>query len=104
MCEGGLSTKIETERTRCLQGSGGGNEEETQVDALPGRHTHPHLEGGFAALFPISLYFRATGSVCPRPEQLGDSGKSFVKQFHGAAQYRTKHMNSLLRGSPSHNF
>lgn len=75
---------------------GSGDEEETQVDALQGRHTRPPLQGGFAALFPISLYFRAAGSVCPRPEQLDNSGKLFVKQFPGAAQYRAKHTNSLL--------
>lgn len=73
--------------------------EETPVDACRA-DKRAHTWRRLWALFPISLCFRAAGSVCPRSEQLGNSGKSFVKQSQGAAQYRVETWNSLLPVPP----
>ena len=76
-----------------------GKQSRTPCGANPHARPHP-TRGSFAVLFPVLLYFRAAGCVCSGPEQLGNSGKSFVEQFSGAAQDGAKRANYLLQSHP----
>lgn len=94
-----MNSGVETETERTCEEGGSGK---TEADTLQGKpHARPYpTRGSIIVLFPILLYFRAVGCVCSRPEQLGNSGKSFVRQFSGAAQYRAKRVNYLLQSRP----